>query len=66
MGRINRQVEFGDAACAFMATGLDDHIDRARDVVVHVLVGHGHVGFQGGDGEPLDCQLRRLSVQRGE
>ena len=60
------QVELGDAAFAVMATGLDDHIDGAGDVVVHVLVGHRHVGLQGRNSQSLDRQLRRFSVQRGE
>src|SRR6056297_3301124 len=45
LGRAG-EVEYGDAATAVVATGLDDHIDGVLDVLDHVGIGHRDFGFQ--------------------
>ena len=66
MFRLPGQEEFGDATRAVMATGLDDHVDRALDVVDHVGIGHWDLRFQGGDGDAADSKLRGFGMECGQ
>jgi hypothetical protein len=50
------EVEFGDAAFAVMAAGLDDHIDGVLDVLYHVGIGHRDLGLERCNREPLHGQ----------
>ena len=63
---LAREKELGDSARAFMAACLNDHVDRALNIIDHVGIGHRHIGFQGGDGEAANSKLWGLGMQRSQ